>query len=92
VSELQPIEKAPVRRFHLTLYLGADDMETVRRALRQLAFDLEGIEEQAYQSVSGAPDCGYSLNIEFDPSMTSEIYQQKLSEYLEQFKLDKASR
>lgn len=72
----------PTRRFALTLTLGADDMDTVRRSLRQMAFDLDGWEDMPYSAVSGGPDVGYTLEIKFDPDVTHESYHEKLSAYL----------
>ncbi len=80
------MSEKPHRKYELHLTLGADDAETLRDALRSLAFDLEGFETVSawpYQSVSGAPDCGYSTDIECDPDMTPERYQEELEQYLD---------
>lgn len=75
----------PVRRYSMTLNLGADSMEDLIRALDQLAFDFARHKElqQNYHMVSGGPDYGYSLDIAFDPEMTHERYVEAVNAYLD---------
>jgi hypothetical protein len=71
----------PKRRYTVTLNLGADDMKSVRQTLESILWDLDAVDERDYHSISGSPDAGYSLNIEFSPDSTHETYFGQLAVY-----------
>ncbi len=78
------------RRYTLTLKLGADTYAEIGVALGQIQFDLltqvrdQEELEQDYNSVTGSPSAGWSIDIKFDPEMTHERYFELLNEYLEE--------
>lgn len=74
--------KRPHRRLEVKLNLNADDYEAILSTLRQILFDLDGLEGRGYSSVSGGPDASYILDIQFDPEVTHESYFEALNLYL----------
>lgn len=76
----------PHRRYQMTMSIGADSMEELRRSLEQWCFEMERygeIQERSYGGASGSPSAGYSYDIRFDPDMTPERYHEELKVYLE---------
>jgi pyruvate-formate lyase-activating enzyme len=72
----------PNRRYMLTLKIGADDMKSLIQSLDSIAFDLEGWNERAYQSISGSPSAGTIVDLEFHPDVTHDSYHEQLRAYL----------
>lgn len=71
----------PERRFVMELKLGADDRESVIRALNQIVFSLE--HEGSIGSVSGGWDSGWVWSLRENPGVTHDSYIEALNAYLE---------
>jgi hypothetical protein len=77
--------KHPKRRYHMTLELGADDMEELIRAIDDFSLQLSLYRKELaedYVSVSGGPHSGYSVRIDFDSEMTHERYHEAIRQWI----------
>jgi len=71
---------APRRRVVLTLNVGADEMDAVPHALRQIAWDIE--RGSRGPCVSGSPSVGWNYVIDEDTSITHESYFRAIDVHL----------
>lgn len=80
-------DNTPRRRYDMHLHLGADSMEDLCAALRDLATQLlmyrKDLKED-YHMVSGGPHDGYSVDILFDPDMSHEKYHDAINEWIKE--------
>lgn len=82
----------PRRRYEIELHIGADNLRSVIGTLHSILFDLEQRQEDAPLSqVSGGYDCGYTLDATIDQSITHEIWERNLMDYLDEKKVEKAN-
>ena len=72
--------EAPIRQYQLKVTIGGDTLEDVKRALRQIEFDLNV--SSSKQCVSGGFNNGWSWELRHDPEMDHMTYVEKLHEYL----------
>lgn len=78
------------RRYHLNLELGADSLPELVKGLKNLQFDLlrsceymEGSEiNDTYHAISGSPQSGYNLSLEFDPDMDHDKYIEQINAHI----------
>lgn len=69
----------PKRRLHLTLDLGADDLDEVYHALRSIADDLDREQREQRDWTSGGSGSGWHLTLEVtDPAMNAERFYEAL--------------
>jgi len=75
---------APRRAFTLTLVLGADSLDEMAHALRQMASQVE--REGLTIGVSGGPSSGAIYELLHNPEQTHERYFREVQEYLREKK------
>lgn len=78
----------PHRAFELKITIGADEWPQVLRELAELVDHLED-HGPTCSSLSGGPSVGHIVDIKTDPTMTNEIYHERLIAYLKWRKEDK---
>lgn len=69
----------PKRKHQLTLTIGADSLEDLQSAMRQLADELR---EPGTKSVGGGYRWGHILEHKVDPSQTAEKFREQLDAYI----------
>lgn len=73
----------PKRKHQLTLTIGADTLEDLQNAMRQLADELH---EPGTRSVGDGYTWGHSLEHKVDPVQTHEKFVEQMEGYLEAIK------
>lgn len=76
------------RRYRVSLTLDADSPDEIERVLGQLVTDLYIDRERLLSGsglvmdvTSGGYESGYSLRVQFDPTMDGERYRRELDEW-----------
>jgi hypothetical protein len=76
---------APHRFCEANIHIGADSLEAFMSALREIHLQLSLYPPEATKpsrSISGGPDAGWSVEIDFDPTMTHDKYFEELDKFL----------
>lgn len=78
---------APKRNHQVTIVIGADGPEEVKRALRFLSTDfyMYGVRN----TMTGGPDWGATVDVEVNPEITHESYFTAVDEWLKAQEGDK---
>lgn len=76
------MSNTPNRRFELRIELSSDDIQTLRRRLEDIVWQLDGVEGK-YSSVGGGYSSGHIITLEEFPEQTHEKWEADLDAYLE---------